>query len=235
MNTQTFDSPIAVAEAAAAQTIQLLTRSIERYGEVTWVLAGGSTPNLAYEVIAEQYLDTVDWSKVTFILGDERIGPLDSPDNNWQDIENLLLRHVPEATFLRPFSDLAVSEAAAAYETSLATLPQTSDGLPRLDVVWLGMGPDGHTLSLFPGHSDFNPTDTHLVTPVEHSPKPPAERISLTLHALHGSQNVIILATGEGKRDALKDALRSTSHLPIAQAAQVCSNTSWLLDEAATP
>ena len=228
MNIQTYDSAAAVAEAAAQQAVELLHDAVHAHGSATWVLAGGTTPNLAYSILASGYVDRLDWSKITFVIGDERIGPLNGPDNNWQAIEELFLQHVPEATFLRPKSDTSAEEAAAEYEQHLKALP-------RFDLVWLGMGPDGHTLSLFPEHTDFAALDTRLVVPIHNSPKPPADRISLTLHALHTSEQIVVIATGESKRDALAQALTPGSHLPVAQAAAVKENTLWLVDEAAKP
>ncbi|MBI3889112.1 6-phosphogluconolactonase, partial [Candidatus Saccharibacteria bacterium] len=204
MNTHTFDSPIAVAEEAARLTVELLSAAITKKGSASFVLAGGSTPNLAYGILADQYLEALDWSKVTFLIGDERIGPLDGPDNNWQLIEELFLQHIPKVTFLRPHSNLRAEEAATSYQKAI-------EALSAYDVTWLGMGPDGHTLSLFPGHPDFSSTETRLVVPIHNSPKPPASRISLSLHALAASKATIILATGESKREAVTDALQPTS------------------------
>ncbi len=228
MNILTYDSPIAVAEEAARYTVELLSVAIKQKGGAVWVLAGGSTPNLAYSVLTDRYLESLDWSKVTFIIGDERIGPLDGPDNNWQLIEELFLQHIPEATFLRPKSDLPADAAADSYEESIGAIP-------AFDVTWLGMGPDGHTLSLFPGHPDFHPSEPRLVVPIHNSPKPPADRISLTLHALTASKNTVIIATGESKRTALTAAFEPENQLPIAQAARVSEQALWLLDEAAKP
>lgn len=222
MNVLTFDSSIAVAEETARLTVEKLHDAITQHDTAVWVLAGGTTPNLAYNIIADGYLDRLDWSKVTFVMGDERIGPLNGPDNNWQVIEELLLQHIPEATFLRPHSDTPAEEAARTYEAQLRMLP-------RFDVTWLGMGEDGHTLSLFPEHPDFNPNDPRLVTPVHNSPKPPADRISLTLTALKKSAATFILATGTGKRTAFHDAQQPQSPLPIAQAAAATKAT-WLTD-----
>ena len=228
MNIQTFDSPIAVAEAAARDAAETLSRAVSTHGRATWVLAGGSTPNLAYGILSESYRDYLDWSKVTFLIGDERIGPLNGPDNNWQIIEQLFLQRIPDATFIRPKSDLPAEEAADDYTGRI-------ESIGRFDLTWLGMGEDGHTLSLFPNHPDFNPNDDRLVIPVHSSPKPPADRISLTLHALTRSEHTIILATGASKKDALTNALIDGSDLPIAQAARQNTDTLWLLDEAATP
>lgn len=229
MNIQTYDSPVAVAEAVARITIEALHDTITHKGIATWLLAGGTTPNLAYEIITSGYLDRLDWSKVVLALGDERIGPLDGPDNNWQVIEELFLQHIPEASFLRPKSNLPTETAALDYEQQLHTLPQTENNMPRLDIVWLGMGEDGHTLSLFPNHTDLKADDSSLVLPVYQSPKPPAERISLTPHALMGAQQTFILATGTNKQTALKNALQPDSQLPVAQIARLTKAT-WLTD-----
>lgn len=222
MTVESYESAAAVAEEVARRTIADLHTAITDHGQAIWVLAGGSTPMMAYQIIADGYRNHLDWSLVTIALGDERIGPLDGPDNNWQGIETILLQHIPEATFLRPISDHSAEEAAADYE-------QHIQALPRFDVVWLGMGEDGHTLSLFPDRADSLPDDTPLVVPVHHSPKPPADRISLTLYALEKAKHTYILATGEGKRQAFITALEPHSHLPIAQAAQRTSAT-WLTD-----
>ena len=222
MTIQTYDSDVAVAEAAAHITIDALQQAIRQHGRAVWVLAGGTTPNIAYQIIADGYLDRVDWSQVTFVLGDERIGPQDGPDNNWQIIEELFLQHIPDAHFLRPQSNQVAEDAAADYERHLRAIE-------RFDVTWLGMGPDGHTLSLFPDHADFNPDDSRLVVPVHNSPKPPADRISLTLAALDRSQTTLILATGESKRAAFQNALQPDNQLPIAQAART-THAIWLTD-----
>lgn len=236
MNSHTFDNPVAVAKEAARHAVDTLRHAIQAHGSAIWVLSGGTTPNLAYDILTHEYLDQLDWSKVIFVIGDERIGPLNGPDNNWSVIEEALLQHLPNATFLRPKSNLSSEKAAIDYETRLMKLAQSQNTVyPRFTLVWLGMGPDGHTLSLFPGHPDFKPTDAHLVTPVHNSPKPPADRISLTLQALTNAESIVILATGKSKRDALSQIIDSTSQLPIAQAAATNNHTLWLLDKDATP
>jgi 6-phosphogluconolactonase len=230
-NVQIFSDKQSLADAVAKQSVELLDLTIQQYGQATWVLAGGTTPELAYQVIANKYLDVIDWSKVTFVIGDERIGSIDSSDNNWQSINNTFLRLIPQATFLRPKSDLSAEQAAADYSKQLHILPQTNTGVPRFDIIWLGMGEDGHTLSLFPNHPDFQPTD-QLVIPIHNSPKPPTDRISLTLHALTDAGHTLILASGAGKATAIKNAQQTGSTLPIALAANL-TNATWYIDQAA--
>ena len=223
-NVQVYEDPTQLAQAAAKQTIAILASAIHNNGHATWVLAGGSAPQATYKIIASQYLTALDWAKVTIIIGDERIGPLASPNNNWHAITTLFLSHIPQATFIRPHSQLPVQEAASDYQTKVAALPQ-------FDLVWLGMGEDGHTLSLFPGHTS-SLASQQLVIPVHNSPKPPPQRISLTLHALKKAKATLILASGNTKAAAVAQAFMPGSTLPIAQAAAT-THAIWLLDTAA--
>ncbi len=222
MDIRLFASPEAVARVAVRDAITTLTAAIATHGHATWVLAGGSTPALAYQIIADEYQEAVNWSQVTFLLGDERISTPDSPDNNWNAIDALVLQHLPIASFIRPRSIGPAEQAADDYQAHIAPIN-------RFDLVWLGMGDDGHTLSLFPNHPDFNPNDTRLVAPVHNSPKPPSDRISLTLAALERAAHTVILATGADKSEAFHAAQSPGSTLPISQAARV-TKALWLTD-----
>ena len=223
-----------LAQVAAELAIITLHQAIQTQGSAIWVLAGGTIPEIAYRIIAEKHLDAIDWSKVAFVMGDERIVPLDSPDNNWLVAEQTLLRFVPDATFLRPQSDLSAEAAADDYSEQLARLPQTPAGLPRFDLVWLGVGEDGHTLSLFPGHPGLEQAD-RLVIPIHNSPKPPADRISLTLKALECTHHCYIIAAGAGKADVVKQ--HDNALLPVVRAEQIIEAAggivTWLIDEEA--
>jgi len=230
---ETFPDIDTLAQQAALSTVTILGRAIDKYGQASWVLAGGSTPLAAYKVIARDHRSTLDWSKVTLLLGDERISESEGPDNNWHTVDSIL---APLAALrLRPHADSAEA-AAADYETALLSLPKNASNLPRLDLVWLGVGEDGHTLSLFPKHDSLHPT-TKLVIPVYNSPKPPSDRISLSLRSLQGAKHAIILASGKSKQAAVKDALDG-KHSPIALAASIIETyggtVTWLLDSAAT-
>jgi 6-phosphogluconolactonase len=235
---QTLTTPADVANAAVLDAIATLQIAIEERGQAIWVLAGGSSPMVAYRQLVEEYADMLDWSKVTILIGDERLVPIDDPDSNWAQISAVLLSGGPTAatTQLRPETELSADEAARRYETALRNLSCNEDGVPLFDLVWLGVGEDGHTLSLFPGHPDFTSTE-QLVIPVYNSPKPPATRITLTLRALEATSRAIIFAVGGGKKAALAEALEH-GQLPIAQAAarieQRDGYVTWLFDQAAS-
>lgn len=231
---EAFDDKQQLAQAAAKAAVDALKTAIATNSQATWVLAGGSTPLAAYQIIASDYYEAIDWSKVTLLIGDERIGPLDGPDNNWHTIEQAL-RDLPTQK-LRPQSDQPAEQAAADYERQLDSIPKLSNGLPRFDLVWLGIGEDGHTLSLFPAHASLLPSAS-LVIPVHDSPKPPADRISLSLRALQGAQAVMVLASGADKHAAVSGALAG-NHSPISLAVSIIEThdgkVTWFVDKAAT-
>ena len=235
-STQIFDSKARLAEDVAKKSATLLHAGIDKYGDATWVLAGGSTPLLAYKIIASNYADALDWSKVTVIMGDERIGPPNGADNNWRKI-NEIIGSLPTVK-LRPDSDSSAEAAAADYNQKISSLPKADNNLPRLDLIWLGVGEDGHTLSLFPRHESLLPS-ADLIIPVHNSPKPPSDRISLSLRAIQGAQHALILAAGADKREAVAAAQKNIN-LPIALAASIIEthegHVEWLIDkEAASP
>ena len=227
-NIQTYQTAAKLAGEAADQTVKVLKAALDTEHQAVWVLAGGSTPALAYQILAANYANAIDWSKVIVLMGDERIVSLTHKDSNWGQVSPYLdALGVSDENRLVPYVEGGAEGAAADYDQLLRQLP-------RLDVVWLGIGEDGHTLSLFPGR-ESNPNS--LAMPVHNSPKPPADRVSLTLAALQKAKTCFILAAGEGKAPVIEKVLKGDESLPIAQAAQVVTQSGgtvrWLLDAAA--
>ena len=202
------------AEEVAANAAAEIAEAI-RAGSRTLVLAGGTTPRRCYELLAR--LD-VAWGRVTVLFGDERCVPPDHPDSNYRMAREALLDHVAPATVHRIPGELGPDEAAAAYSRVVA-------GLAPLDIVVLGIGEDGHTASLFPGDPAVNARG--WAVGIRNSPKPPPERVTLTLQALRGAHQVLILATGAGKAQAVSMAKRQ--EVPSGMIA----GARWLLDRAA--
>lgn len=227
----------AVAEKAAQTLVTDLCNAIDKHGNATWVAAGGSTPARAYDIIAERYLREVPWDHVRVLMGDERCVEPTSPDSNWRQLDDQLLSKVsiPKENLLRPLGELGPETAAARYKAALEKLEITDSGAPRLDHVWLGMGEDGHTLSLFPGRAELE-TD-ELVIPIHESPKPPPDRVTLALPCLRGVNTCLILVTGAGKREAAAAAAAGDRSLPVVRAADTVDKSggraAWLFDEAA--
>jgi len=199
-----------VAEAAAADIARAL-----RDGARTLVLTGGTTPIRCYQLLAE--LD-VQWARVAVLFGDERCVPPDHPDSNYRMAKETLLDRVLPATVYRMPAELGPDEGADEYAEVVANVAP-------LDFVLLGVGEDGHVASLFPGHPALQADG--LTVGIHDSPKPPPERVSLTLEALRDAGRVMILATGKGKADAVALARRGESPSGMIAGAR------WLIDRAA--
>ena len=236
---QLVEGPGELAEAAARAVLADLEAAVEAHGTATWVLSGGSTPAAAYRRLAAHDLRAgVEWDRVRVAMGDERCVPPDHPDSNWGQAAAALLDHVPVPAhhLLRPQGELGAEPAADAYQATLAALPAAPGGAPRLEVVWLGVGEDGHCLSLFPGRPEVEVGD-RLVVPVHDSPKPPPDRVSLTLAALAGTERLLVLAAGAGKAGAVARARAGDDRLPVTRAVAAVrsagGSVTWLLDRAA--
>jgi 6-phosphogluconolactonase len=231
--------PGELAEAAARIALADLEDAVEAHGSATWVLTGGGTPTAAYRRLAGHDLRTgVEWDRVRVAMGDERCVPVGHPESNWGQAAAALLDHVPipDHHRLRPRGELPGAPAADAYQQALRQLPAGTGTGPRLEVVWLGMGEDGHCLSLFPGRPELQITD-RLVVAVHDAPKPPPDRISLTLAALAGTERLLVLVSGAAKAAPLARARAGDDRLPIARAVEVVraagGTVTWLLDRAA--
>ena len=199
-----------VAEAAAADIAEAL-----RGGAKTLVLAGGTTPKRCYELLAE--LD-VEWGRVAVLFGDERCVPPDDPDSNYRMAKESLLDRVMPATVYRIPAELGPDEGADEYAEVVANVAP-------LDFVLLGVGEDGHVASLFPGHAALQADG--LTLGIHDSPKPPPERVTITMEAILDAGRVMILATGKGKAEAVAMARRGESPSGMIAGAR------WLIDRAA--
>lgn len=230
---RTYATADKVAEAAAENAIEILRLAIEVRDSASWVLAGGTSPLVAYKKIAADYSDALDWGKVTILIGDERMVPLDHKDSNWGTILDIFDKSELLSQVKRVIPNTAdtVEVSATMYDDAIRQA-----GIGRFDLVWLGVGEDGHTLSLFPGNAGFTEPTEQWVIPIKDSPKPPAERFSLSLKALEHVHELVIFAVGAAKKDSLKEA-RLKGKLPVAIAAETVEahggEVRWLYDDAA--
>ena len=194
---------------------------------VTLAVPGGSVAERFFPALA---MAELDWKKLHLFWCDERAVPPDHPDSNYRVAAELLLNRAPidPANVHRMKGEMAdLDRAAAEYERGLkAVLGERS----RLDVALLGVGPDGHVCSLFPGHAALEETIRSVVAVVD-SPKPPAGRLTLTLTALQDAF-VVIAAFGASKAAVIREALENPqSPLPVARAARQAKRALFLLDQ----
>jgi 6-phosphogluconolactonase len=217
-----FSDRQSLVEAAVALIRQAEAASGDTF---SIVLAGGQTPLALYRRLASE---PMNWEKWRVYFGDERCLPPDHPDRNSLQARLALLDHVPitpEHIFTPPM-ELGPAGAASRYGAMLSDAGE-------FDLVLLGLGEDGHTASLFPGHELGLSQDAPDVLPVFDAPKPPPERITLSARRLSRAQKVIFLVTGESKRHAVKRWRRGE---PIP-AAKISARQSLvvLADSAACP
>jgi 6-phosphogluconolactonase len=179
---------------------------------LAWALPGGSVAEAFLPVLAEA---RIDWDAVEFFWGDERAVPFDDPDSNFGLAYRLFLERVavdPQRVHRMPADAPDLDAAAARYADDLTGGLGTP---PRLDLVLLGCGPDGHICSLFPGHPALA-EETRWTVAVTDAPKPPPRRLTLTLPTLVAARTICVAAFGAEKAPILAEALEPTSPLPVA-------------------
>ena len=229
-----------LAHAVAARFITKLVDVQSNGGVAQVVLTGGRVAAVVYRAVAESPARTaIDWRRVEFWWGDERFLPDGDPERNETQARDALLSRVDvDPARVHPMaadSGQGAEAAAEAYAAELAAAARTAgdgvaDGTPVFDVVMLGVGPDGHVASLFPGYPEGKIVDKPAVA-VHDSPKPPPTRVSLTFPALNRSHEVWFVVSGEDKAEAVGQALAGAD-LPAANPKGL-DRTLWLLDEAA--
>jgi len=231
-----------LAQAAAARLLTRLVDVQSHRSPVHLVLTGGTVGIATLAAVAASPVrDAVDWSQVHVWWGDERFVADGDDDRNETQARGALLDALGDAlpaqnVHAMPALSADVPTPEASAEAYAATLREHADegaDAPAFDVLLLGMGPDGHVASLFPGHEALGVTGVATVG-VHGSPKPPPLRVSLTFEAIRGAREVWVVAAGAEKADAVASALAS---VPVdttpAAGALGTERTLWLVDAAA--
>jgi 6-phosphogluconolactonase len=225
INPLVVDGPAELAERAAAWTAQHITEAVAARDACYLALSGGETPRGCYQRLAQPpYRDEVPWSKVFVYWSDERQVPLDDPASNYAMAKTALLEHVA----IR--SD-QVFPLVGDPRAALSRVPTDAGGRPRFDVIHLGMGEDGHTASLFPGHPALKYEIP--VVAVLNSPKPPPERLTFSLPVLNAARAVLFMVQGAGKHDALTRVLQRDPAVPASLVQPVHGELTFIVDRAA--
>jgi 6-phosphogluconolactonase len=219
-----------LAFSVASRLITAIADAQSEGGVAQVVLTGGRVAGVVYRAVAESPARVeVDWRRVEFWWGDERFLPDGDPERNETQARDALLSALDvDPARVHPMaadSGQGAEAAAAAYASELEAA-----GSPTFDVLMLGVGPDGHVASLFPGYPQLEVTDTAAVA-VHDSPKPPPDRISLTLPLLNRAREVWFVVAGDDKADAVTTAL-AEGDVPASRP-KGQNRTLWLLDQAA--
>ena len=220
-----FDATPALLAAGAAAVGAAASEAIEARGAFTIALTGGSIARALYPLLGGDARGLVDWSRTHVWWIDERAVPPDHPESNYALARESLLRKVPvvlDHIHRMPADDPDPDRAAREYER---TLPE------RFDLVLLGIGPDGHVCSLFPGHPALRERERRVVV-VEGSPKPPPRRMTITAPVVERARARLMLASGAEKAEAVAAALAADGSVERTPA-RLARHGLWLLDAAA--
>lgn len=230
------DTAFSAAAGLADAVAEASAEAIARKGSFTIALSGGSLVKSLASLVGRK---DIDFSKWYVLFSDERVVSLSSEDSNYKAAAEEFLGKVaiPSSQILKIKENLTVEQTAEHYAGQMldlhdSILPRTSDHMPVLDMVLLGVGPDGHVASLFPNAKETS-TTAGWVIPVTNSPKPPSERITLTMPVINAAQNVIVCALGGGKAEIVQRALEVQS-LPGAVPVQLVrpqKQLRWILDK----
>lgn len=234
MTLQVFSNTDSLGRAAAAHIAKLSAGASAARRRFTVAISGGSLPKLiAPALTSEPLRSQIDWESWHVFFADERCVPLDHPDSNARLVRAVLFDHVslPPAQLYTLNDSLAPADAARDYEQKLQRL--FGSERPRFDLILLGMGEDGHTASLFPDHPLLKESQ-HPVAAIFNSPKPPPERITLTLPVLCNARHVAFVAAGAGKSAVLPQVLAPNSPLPAGLVQPVSGTLDWFVDEVAS-
>lgn len=234
-----FSTPEATADALATAIVDTLADVLAAQSEAHLVLTGGTMGIKALESIAAlPKTEELPWERVHIWWGDERWVAADSPDRNDKQADDALLTGLalrPENIHRMPSTDCGddLDEAALSYGEVLHRAEGSSKKTPEFDILLLGIGPDGHIASLFPGRAQVYDKQQGAV-PVYDSPKPPPERISMTLPTINRAKRIWLVAAGSNKATAVHLALRGLWFVDLpASGARGTIETRWFVDSEA--
>lgn len=199
--------------------------AVQARGRCSLALSGGSTPGPVYEELGESDLAAqVEWSQLEIYFADERAVPIDHPESNYRLVKDTLLKSHPEVLgqmFHMPADAADRDQAAKRYARRMPD---------PIDVLVLGMGPDGHTASLFPGSAALDEKEQRVVAVT--APKPPPERMTITPAVFERARSIVMIVAGEEKSAMVARALTGIVD-PKAVPAQLARRATWVLDQAA--
>ncbi|HKG58284.1 MAG TPA: 6-phosphogluconolactonase [Pyrinomonadaceae bacterium] len=196
----------------------------------TVALSGGSTPKLMFQILAEQFRDEVAWSNIHFFWSDERHVPPDDRESNYRMAHEALLSHVPvSANNVHRIPGENPDAAAAASEYEQTIIDVTKQALPRLDLIFLGLGTDGHTASIFPGSEVLHETKRLVAAPYVEKLK--SYRITMTLPLLNNGASVVFLVSGAEKAEVVKAVLQGEHQYPAQAVKPAQGELIWMLDK----
>jgi 6-phosphogluconolactonase len=224
----------ALSRRAAEQFVALARQAIAARGRFAVALSGGSTPRALYSLLATtEFSARLDWGKIHLLFGDERCVAPDHAESNYRMVEESLLAKIaiPSANVYRMAGELDPEVAAEDYAAQLSRFfDLNKDQQPRFDLIFLGLGEDGHTASLFPHSSALNETDRWVTTTYVEKLK--AHRLTLTFPAINGAAQITFLISGQSKAAVVQEILAGRNRdAPAARIEAKEGKLTWLISE----
>lgn len=229
-----LDNPETLVRALADYFVELADTSIKDHGRFSVALSGGSTPKALYQLLATpEFSEKLDWKHIYLFLGDERCVAPDDAESNFGMVKAALLSKVSipaENIFPTVGQESDPTQAAKDYEQKLGAF--FNESMPRFDLVLLGLGPDGHTASLFPGSAALTIKDQIFVA--NYVEKFKSSRLTITFPVINNASHVVFLVSGESKAEIVRDIFQSATNKYPAQLVQPAGGKlEWYVDRAA--
>lgn len=223
-----------LSDGAAELFVEQSAQSIADRGRFLVALNGGSTPTRLFQLLATEFSEKVDWNKVHVFWGDERCVPPHEPGSSYGQAREMLLSQVPipEENVHRVKGELGPTRASEDYSFTLRRFASPPHEWPRFDLVYLGMGEDGHTASLFPG-SPIDVLEPTLAVTAHYQDRP-ADRVTLTPVVFNSARLIVFMATGEKKAQTLAQVLSGRYNPELYPAQRIEPREGrliWLVDE----
>jgi len=235
---RTLTTPQELFAAAAEEVVHVANEAVPARGRFTIALSGGSTPKSLFNLLATNAKTSLPWDRMFFFFGDERHVPPTDPDSNYRMANEAMLSKVPVPpanVFRVEAENPDAAAAAAAYEQTMRKFFQVASGeVPTFDLILLGMGPDGHTASLFPGTAGLQEKSRLVIANWVEKLK--THRLSFTLPLINAARYVAFLVSGTDKAPALKAVLEGNApeeQYPAKLIAPKNGKLIWFLDRAA--
>lgn len=234
MELKIFPTPFDLAEKFAEEMIRLIRESADSGKKFTIALSGGSTPELLFSLLGEQYARAVSWKNVHLFWGDERCVAPDSPESNFGMTKRKLIDkiEIPASNIHRIKGEEDPAIEAVRYSDEILSITQRRSALPLFDLVILGLGDDGHTASIFPGNLDL--LNSEKICDVATHPVSNQKRITITGRIINNASRVVFLVTGKKKADIVEKIINNRAEalpFPASHIAPAEGLLTWYVDK----
>lgn len=230
------ETPLLLAESFAAEFKNICEENILRNGQINIAISGGNTPKQLFEILAEKYKDKIDWNKVNIYWADERCVPPDNENSNFGMTNKFLFRKIliPVNNIHRIFGENDPAAEVVRYTEEIKNNLKQKNGIPKFDLMLLGIGDDGHTASIFPDQMKI--LNSENVCAVAVHPESGQKRITLTGSVINNTDKIFFLATGIKKAEVVMRIIEKKNNFRKYPASHIHANNNypfWYLDKEA--